>query len=197
MLKREDIIQIFDDISKAHDKTDLNLFYDSEMNRINIYDDGCWEEMLLIKGLQRMMNVMQGYFLNAYECYLLRCIFGENYSAVMKNNSREHLIEYYEFIAAFDIDPYVINKPDNEILFNADDDRFLSMDKNYRIEETIFPLYKNKKSKLSHANIEKKKRDVVDILKRNSKRNLHDLNRNIMDLIRVDEGFKKQIGCAY
>lgn len=188
MLDREDLFQIVNKISKSKESGEFNVFYDPEMNRINIFEDGNWEEMLVITGIKRIINIIRDHYLNAYECYLVRCIFDCRTSALSKSKSREHLSEYYDFIGSFNIEPYVKNKENSEIIGNVNSGN------QYEIEENIMPLYKLTKDKLTQSSIERKKRDFLDILKRNSKRNIYELNKNIMDLIRVDEEFKKTIG---
>lgn len=38
--------------------------------------------------------------------------------------AEEHLEQYYKFIACFDITPYATDKTNNQILYNADDDKY-------------------------------------------------------------------------
>ena len=91
---------------------------------------------------------------------------------------------YYKFLAIFDHHPYVYTEPIEYVIANYktdDPDEFRSygMDK-----------YNKLKEELTKSDINKTKKNVLDIVKRNHKMNLKKLNESISELINIDQDYK-------
>lgn len=81
------------------------------------------------------------------------------------NNNRILLDEYYKFIAFFDLPPHADN--------------------------IYLEIYKNIKSKIKRSEQNSARLKVANIVKQNTIANISKLNKNIIDLINIDEEFRK------
>lgn len=200
-LSQQDFLEIIDRISRVcngEKLVDMNLLYNKELNKLCLYDEGVWDEMLVQSGLVKILKYIQAYFLNNYECYLLRCIFSGENTSIRVQKSKELIFEYYKFLAYFCIEPYVKGRPNNEILVNESDDRFFLKDNDYSIEEQYMPYYINIRDKqISRSDVNNVKKEMIDIIKRNTKKNISELNMKITQLFKMDDGFKQSVLYAF
>lgn len=195
VLQAQDLMGVIDEMSsiKRDDATfeDLNLMFNPKYQKLMIYDNGDWDEHLIDNGISRIIVLVKEYFLDTYEIYLIRRI-REALTAL------EHLTDYYKFIACFRVQPYIKGQPDNKILYNSDDPRFEAASafhdiSAHSIVDHFYPKYQEISDGLSRGEISEMKRKVLEIIKRNSSRNIDDFNKRIVDLIRMDDGFKSTI----
>lgn len=181
----EDIFQIVDKLtsSKKENMEDFNILYDRDMNKILIYVLGDWQELLDTQGLISMAETIQKYFWDAYECFLIRNIErGED--AVMM---RERLDDLYRILAILDSKPCVNGKNNNQILYVADDEEYRIEPEwadvsAHTIEDTYMPIYTKIKQKLSAREKGETKKKILDIVKRNTKKCMMNLNKLITNL---------------
>lgn len=189
-LKTQDFLEIIDEISNASTRMDeINILYDSKLNKVRLYEAGVWEAVLLESGLKKVIETIQTHYLDSYECYLIRNMRCDGTPIIRRQEYKELLEEYYKFICCFDISPYIKGKPDNMIL----KDRDTTDDSDFAIEEEYMPKYEKVQGMIlkSEANTIKKK--VLDILKRNTSHNMDELNKKIFELFQMDELFKKEM----
>ena len=195
VLQAQDLMGVIDEMSsiKRDDATfeDLNLMFNPKYQKLMIYDNGDWDEHLIDNGISRIIVLVKEYFLDTYEIFLIRRI-REALTAL------EHLTDYYKFIACFRVQPYIKGQPDNKILYNSDDPRFEAASafhdiSAHSIVDHFYPKYQEISDGLSRGEISEMKRKVLEIIKRNSSRNIDEFNKRIVDLIRMDDGFKSTI----
>jgi bacterioferritin (cytochrome b1) len=124
-----------------------------------------------------------------YEYYLLRKIYKGERAA----RCRELLDEYFRFIGCFNIKPNFKNKNNFEIIYNEDNPKRFEPCNDYSIEEEYMKRYNNIRDKTTQRQVDKIKREVFDIIKRNSMKNIDDLNKRVLDLFKIDEDFKALI----
>jgi hypothetical protein len=174
--KKDDFLELIDEVTNILNGKNiehLNLLYDHKINKLAIYNDDSWEEYLLTSGVKRIISIIKENYLDSYESYLIFQI--DNSSEYKKQQCYELLDEYYRFISCFDIKPTVIGYHDI-----PKHDLYMSRYK--RIFEKI--------TKSEMTNI---KKEVLDIIKINSIRNVDEMNKYIMELLNADENFKKKI----
>jgi hypothetical protein len=99
----------------------------------------------------------------------------------------ELLDEYYRFIAAFDLIPYCKDRQDS--LIDIDIDDTLS----YKIADTYYPRFSEIKQNIKIADKTKIRNAVLDIIKRNTNKNIKTLNHNIYELFCKDSIFQNFI----
>lgn len=192
----EDIDDIIDRISKTaeEDLSDFNILYDKDMNKVIIYESGDWQELLASKGVQTIIQTIKDYFWDAYECYLIRSIEKGEHEIRM----RALLEKHYRFLACVDVDPFIVDKPDNKIMYNAEDDEywkepdFQNIDA-HSLQDRYLPHYRSLHQMLGKRERDDAKKLVIDIIKRNTRKCLMNLNKVIISIMDVDEQFKNTI----
>lgn len=198
-MKTNDLLETIDEVSKVCNcKTleEFNILYDNKFNRLKIYD-GVWEDMLMTTGIKKLVETIQSYYWYAYECYLLRKIFGHA-GTPSPSKCRELLDEYFKFIGCLDVEPHFKGKNDFEILYNDDDDRHHevvapSEYEKWRISEEMGRRYNSIRDNITKSEINGAKKEIMDIIKKNSMRNMDELNKRVAELFQMDEDFKEII----
>ena len=188
---------MIDQVSKVHicesddnsAKTfeDLNIVYDKHADKLKIFD-GEWEDMLLQRGLKKILQTIQSYYWDAYECYLLRKL---NSSTTGLNNvkMKELLIEYYKFIGCFDVEPFAKNKENVDVLGRPN----RTSENPFSVCDEWYPIYIKTRDNIRKSEINAVKKIVLEIIRKNSDRNINELNKRVFELFNVDEGFKNDI----
>lgn len=183
------LLEIIDQVSSLarNDIEDFNILYDEKYNKLKLYEDGDWTESIIISGIKTLLIKIQEFYLDNYEYYLIRKIeIGNNYQ--QKNKSRELLIEYYKFIGCFDIEPYAKNKSDPEIL----EDEYADDDGSREIGDKYNSLYIKTRDTTQKSFINNTKKQVIEIIKKNSQRNIKELNKKVTNLFHMEEEFKNK-----
>lgn len=188
-LKKDDLFEVIDQVSKIHKlKTfeDLNIVYDKTADKLKIFD-GEWEEMLLNRGVKKILQTIQSYYWDAYECFLLRKLYTD-INCYNKQRLKEFLIEYYKFIGCFDVEPFVKNKDNMEIMGRPYND-----DNEYSICDEYYNVYIGTRDNVKKSEINAVKKTVLDIIRKNSDKNITELNKRVFELFNIDEGFKNDV----
>jgi hypothetical protein len=196
-MSQDDIFEILDNVTKAENNSldDFNYFYDSDLKKLMMYESGDWKELYVSSGLKMIIRTIQDYLWNAYECYLIKKIKTTS-NGFDKQKLRDLITEYYAFLNCLDVEPFVKDRYDNMVLYSPDDDEYWiepspkNMDA-WCISEEYTKLYSN--IAITSRQKDKMKADLLDLIKRNSKRNVNELNKVIMSLINVDAEFKKDM----
>ncbi len=183
-LKENDILDIVDNISKVSDNfEDFNILYDADMNKVKLYSRS-WSPLLVDAGVKKIIEIIQDSYLYAYEMYLLKKIHdGKIINEIERNKYKLSLEEYYKFMNIFDIQPYCVDKTDDDIISNGSEE--------YTIQDKVYKLYNDMKISKSESN--KLKKTVTDLIKNNSKHNIKELNKKVLNLIDINEEFKANI----
>ena len=177
-------LEIINEISSICDGKleNLNIIYDQKMNHIKLYDEGKWKEYLLASGLYQIIVVIQDAYLDSYEIYLIK-----KYSS-SKGQSQAVFLElietYYKFIGCFDVEPVSKDKSDGFLLHGDNDNKF-------DLSEKFWDIYN--KISMTRGEVNKIRKEVLDIIKRNTNRNIEEINKRIMELIHVNEEFKSDV----
>ncbi len=184
------LFDIIDEISriKRGDLTHMNIVYNDKLKELNLYKSGCWESLILERGLKEVIEILKEIFLDHYEKYLFKQIYVSEKNLLNKQKYKEDVERHYKFLCCFDLYPYIKDKDDMEIL-GEDDGDFGK----YEIEEKWMSIYNNIAQNIKRYDINKMKKNITDILKNNTQHNLKDLNKTILDLLNVDEEFKQII----
>lgn len=173
--KRDDFLELIDEVTNILNGKSMeyfNMMYDSRINKLAIYSDETWEEYLLNTGVKRIINIIKEFYLDSYEVYLIHSI--ETSSEFKRQQSIELLEEYYKFLGCFDIKPSI----------NVDDEN---------VYTTYMKRYKQLFEKITKSESNHVRKEVLDIIKRNSVRNIDEMNNYIMELLNADEKFKSVI----
>jgi len=176
---------------------DINFIYDWKRKRIHVYG-ARWEEYLVQQGLTYLVDTIASYYLETYEIYLIRKLIDTKTTIKSRQRYTECLIQYYLFLASFDVRPYVEGKCDNKILYNRDDQEFDVIPEendfdSHRIVDEYLHLYNQTKSNMTMAQKRKIQAEVSDILKSNTRHNITELDKDIIGIINIDNDFKNKL----
>ena len=188
-LVKEDLLKVIDAVSNICTQLpkmeSFNMLYDAKMNRLKFYDNGEWTEQLILSGIQFMLKAIQDSYLEQYEFYLIRKIIADP-SMMVRQRCRNLLEEYYKFIGALQVEPAVKTvESDGEILDTSSTSTETC--------EEFRTLYNKQRTSVSQRECNTLKKDILDIIKGNSKRNISELNKCVLDLFQMDDAFKEKI----
>lgn len=184
-LKKQDLLEIVDKVTSFDDVSKCNFVYDANMNKFNFYNYGKWESFLHDAGVKEIIENIQKCYLDSYEIYLLKRY--DSCTHLVKQQIREHLEEYYKFISCFSIDPYVANKTNAEILGLKRENY------EYDIQEKWMKVFNDLQKQISIYECNKMRKEVATIAKINTKKNIVDLNKRMMEVFNMDEEFKQMV----
>jgi hypothetical protein len=200
VLDKHNLLEVINQItSLVTDETyeNFNIIYDEKFNRLKLYESGKWTDSWLKSGIRTLLMQIQSVYFDVYECYLIRKIEYSQLVPQHKTKIREQLSEYYKFLGCFEIEPYVMGRNDSEIKYNMDDERrdphLEFTDENTAIPILYTKLYTEIRDKTLVSQLKRIKIDIIDIIKKNSKRNLDELNKKVFSLFNMDEEFKQTI----
>lgn len=190
------MLEVIDSVTSMCQVENFNIILDEKLNKLKLFSCGTWKTQLIDSGIKELIEKVQSCYLDAYECYLIRKVIGHNGESLFEQqHAREHLEQYYRFIGSFEIVPYVIDKTDNQILFNIDDERYHEKDegKDHILQEKWYSKYKTIKVAMPQHDKNKIIKSVKDIIKRNSRSNVVELNKLMMEIFQMDESFKEKV----
>jgi hypothetical protein len=184
------LFDIIDEISKIRrgDLTHMNIIYNEKLKELNLYKSGCWESLILERGLKEVVEILKEVFLDHYEKYLFKQIYVSEKNYLNKQKYKEDVERHYKFLCCFDLYPYIKDKDDMEILGENDGDFG-----KYEIEEKWMSIYTNIVDNIKRYDVNKMKKNISDILKNNTQHNLKDLNKNMIELLNIDIEFKNSL----
>lgn len=197
-LSMQNIMEIIDTLTTFTDIDRFNVIYDKIPNKLKIFHSGEWCCSLLDIGIKDFVMKIKECYLDFYECYLIRKINSTSCNAVCRSRLAELVDEYYKFLICFDIPPFIQGKNNNEVMYPPDDPlhhkRVDPSDAEmYTIEEQFMARYNRAKTNMMASDLKKIKKDVHEIIKKNTSCSVIDLNKKMMEIIQMDEDFKKQV----
>ena len=199
ILDSNNILEVIDQVSSLANEhcENMNIIYEKKFNKLKLYDMGRWNDHLLFAGITTLLTIIQDNFFNVYECFLIRKIELSTLCYQDKFAIKEKLMEYYKFIGCFNIDPYVKNKNESEIIYNQDDKRcdpFIDpTDDNTALNQKYLALFTKVCDETKAGELNRIKTTVVDIITKNCLKNVDELNKKVVALFNMDDEFKQTI----
>ena len=195
-MSKDDLLEIINLATSvdSNNVEDFNLLYDNKMNKCCFYEAGVWKSAFIHSSLKKIINTIQDYFWNAYECYLIRKL-NQQSTYQKKNEVKEYLIEYYKFLGSMEVDPFVKNRSNNKILYTMDEDEYYqeyspSDIDHYTLCDEYHKLYKTTQNNLTIKQSNDWKNKIVECVKSNCKKNVSELNKLIMGMMNMDDEFQ-------
>jgi len=191
---KEHFMDMVSDItSSGSEISDMNIVYDSNTDHVHFAVGEEWELRRSQPAILFLVETLVLYNLSFYEIYLIRKLVSGRCVQL-----EECLTMYYHFIGCFNIQPYVFEKNDSMVLFNESDIGYSdTSDKSdieaHRIVDKYNSMYLRIRNTLTDADRRSASKEVIDILKSNHKLNISQLNKHILEVLRVDEGFKTRM----
>ena len=199
ILDKDNLLEVVDQVSSLSQEhiENFNVVYDKKYDKLKLYDMGKFEEYTLAIGIRTLLGKIQEVYLDVYECYLIRKIEISSLCQQEKAVIREKLLEYYKFIGCFEIEPFAKDKNNTEILYNMDDARYDSYlehtDDNTDISLRYNNSYIKVRGETKIYELNKIKKNVLDIVKKNCLKNLDELNKKMVEMFNMDEEFKQNV----
>ena len=156
----------------------MNIIHDEVGKKIKLYD-GEWKSLRYKCAIKDLLQSIKGNFLDTYEEYLIKKITNSKDSIFNTQRLNEFLGNYYHFLSCNELKPYIHNIND-ELIDNELKDIFYN--KYSKIYDGITNAEKNRTHK-----------EILDIVLRNAKQNIGELNKKIAALFKMDEDFKQLI----
>jgi len=197
MYDENQFIDMVSNITESKEVEDMSVVYDSKTDRMHFAVGGNdWEHKRPQQSITFLLETLVNYHLLYYEIYLIRKIHTE--SSFNRVQLKECLEKYYRFIACFGIKPNVHGKNDTQVLYNEDDERYndriqRGSIEDHRLVDEFHTLYLRILDSITEKDQREMTKEVLDIVKRNHKINIAELNKMILDVIRVDEGFRMKL----
>lgn len=186
-LDKRALMNIIDDITTFKDKEvkAFNVIHDEVSDKIKMYQSGRWNSQLFDDGIDDIVYKLKTCYLDFYESYLIRK--AHKNGAFVKQQMKELLKEYYMFIISFNLDPYVKDQTDGDLLGDE------SMNDRHDTCEEYHSFFIRIREDIKHMEVKRIRKDVGNIIRKNNKSNLVDLNSKVLDLIQADEEFRSRI----
>lgn len=171
-----------------NDIEEMNVIYDEELNKIKIFCDDEWECYMPDQGMKRLVQILRTNYLDKYECYLYKKIYMDKAIGPFSlNEVRLKLADYYKFLYILDHHPYVYKEKSEYVLENY---RYSNPDE---LCSYGMSIYDEIKKNVGKTDINSFKKNILEIIKRNHKKNIKTLNENIFELINLDCEFKNKL----
>lgn len=183
-LDQKDIMSIIDTLTSFTNVECMNMVYDDVPDKLKIFHSGEWKPYIMDIGVEMIISTLKTIYLDRYELYLIQK-YHKSRDIFEKQCIKERVQDYYKFIACFDLSPTVNGRPDGRILQTSQ--------RSHDLEEYFYPIYKRIQDDLKHYFATSLKKNVVQLVKKNNKAGILELNKEIMDLIQMDEVFKNDI----
>lgn len=182
-LDEDDFLDVINQTCKVTIPTleDFNMFYDPTLDYLSIVENGEWKDSLLRRGIKQVIETIQMSYFNVYEKYLLRRIYF-TISPRLKQVCEEHLQVYYSFLSTFDIEPFVKDKSDDDVLDNGKND-------NYDFGDKLYAKYKEIKASLKDTIKKSRIAAVVKLIQKNSKYNIYHLDNQVSSIMQQNTEF--------
>ena len=136
-----------------------------------------WFEHDISRGIEAIIMRLKEYYWDNYEQALIRMI-------EQNNSMLSKLEEYYKFIATLNVDPCVMNRNDNQLLFSPEDDEyFKGYSWNNKIAKQYFEIYQSIKNKITIRDKLNLYSTISILLNKAEMNNMKSLNNILFDLI--------------
>ena len=191
-IEQSDIIGMIDDLTRVKsDETEkMNIVFDKKLNSIRMYINKKWEIFWLDVGVIELIKIIKESYLDSYETYLMRKIYDYSTLASSQMCYENYLQDYYRFIINFDQLPYICecSLSDKDII-----GRELKETNSHYLEDHYHQIYAQLKKEAKRGQKLEIRKHIINIIKRNTIQNIDELNRNIFEVIKMDEDFKKNL----
>lgn len=175
-----DLYGLVDSVTTNMQPEQLNVVYDQTADKIMLFNEGTWKSYILDAGINELVACVKNTYLDHYEMYLIKKYTDSTMRA--KSMAYEHIMVYYKFLACHDLKPAIFGMSDGEILG--------SHRSTYDIEEFFYKKFKEQTDDLRVSELRSTRASIANIIKRNTKTNILELNKVIMDLIHMDDAFR-------
>ena len=194
VLNLENLLELINLVTKvdAEKLKQFSVLFDKKIGRLKIYRDKGWETFIEEFGIKEIVSLIKSYYLDTYELYLIRNLHADCSNISNRQTLNEHIEIYYKFIYIFDLMPTIFGLEDNEILGHS----LVETNPHY-LEEKYMKLYYSQKNKVKQIERDRIKKRLSKIVKENTAHNIEELNQVILEILKIDEDFRKELFETY
>lgn len=169
----------------SDDLSEISIVYTVKTDQLHIFDNKTWTSMQLKDGTRRVIQIFNENFLGEYERYLIkqRDVAG----ARQRQFLMEKLLKLYSLLVAFELEPYVLGKIDDDILDNNSS--------SHECEDMYMKIFRRAEKELVLSEKNKLVKHMNDVVKGSSKAIGLQLNKAIIQILECDKGFAKEKLC--
>jgi hypothetical protein len=181
--RADDFLRMVDDVTRWSGMDGVNVLYNAKADKVHIYDEGEWRDFIWRLGIFRIVEIIKENLLDHYEFALVRRMHSASVRG--KQRCRESLADLYAFLAAFDLTPAVIDHSDDYVLNDGEDDVG-----SFAISDEAQKMYEDVRRRQATTGVNRLKREIVGIVKKNSASTVHDINRAVLQLFDANPTFR-------
>lgn len=182
-LDEKGILQAIDNITLYSDVSRISVIHDTLSDRLKIFEDGQWSSMIFDAGVDKLMSKLQDSYLEVYELFLLKRYYKGN--AFVRQQSTERLKDYYRFIVCFNLDPYIKEKTDGDIMDSGVEA--------YTLADRFYTIFGDIKESIRYSDVRRTRQQISSVIKNNHKANVLEVNMKVLELMNTDSQFKQLI----
>jgi hypothetical protein len=180
-LDHHNLLDVVDTITSCTSMEKFNILHDNTSNRLKIYSNGKWNSLIYEHGVMELMQKIQSLYLDYYELYLLkRAYTGGAYD---RQCVKERLQNYYKFLVCFELMPAIKDQDDGDIMETDEDTTSL--------QDLYYPIFCELQEKMPLGEANRLRKKIHEVIKTNNKSSMLDLNKNVMEQMKIDEGFQQ------
>lgn len=172
------LLTVLDKCTSTKEIHEMNLMYDKVTDKLCIYE-GEWESFVFDQGIRELLEKMQEAYLDCYEEYLLKQYSQSSTKGRDKQRIKEALQIYFEFLECFDVQPR---------LKSSEEDWIQELD-----EGVLGNMRRKVRDELKASKLKEVRKMVYNIVKRNCIANVVELNKQLMEYIKMDTTFRDKI----
>ena len=190
LLKLDDLFNIVNTCTsrESGEPDHFNIFFDKMINRLKLFRGKNWEIFLEDAGVKQLISLIKSYYLDSYEIYLIRNLHNTIGPKVNPWQLKDHLIIYYRFIAAFELEPYITSLHDEDVVGH----RLMEYESDF-LSKTYYKLYNEQKNDQKETSVKSVKKTIANIIKDNSVHNSKMIDKTIIELLKIDETFRNEL----
>lgn len=173
------LLTVLDKCTSAKEIHEMNLMYDKVTDKLFIYEDEWGDPFVFDHGIQELLEKMQEAYLDCYEEYLLKQYSQPSTYGRDKQRIKEALQIYYEFLECFDVDSR---------LKASHEDWIQELD-----EGPLGSMRRRVRDELKASKLKEVRKMVYNIVKKNCLANVLELNKQLMEYIKMDATFRDEI----
>jgi hypothetical protein len=154
---------------------------------------GTWNKSATLdEGVQELLGIIQQQHWNVYEVYLIRRMFSYLDQATLDHEmeeARKLLSHYYNFLTAFDLEPYAKTCREEELCGCPNNHRHSLGPTQWKCVQ----MYNAVEKEFNEEEREQLFQRVLGLIKENSSANIELLHRCICELYYFDKGFASKV----
>jgi hypothetical protein len=169
---------IIEEVTAPKNSKHFNVVYHDATGKLKFFKQAEWMSLSLEEGIKMVIEYLRDYYLNNYECYIIRKYKDTETDLRMKHTFYERLKDYYKFLACFELEAYALVADDDDIGEPGASTEFGGL-----FEKVRDNMLMKECREISKA--------ILTMAVNNNKNSISELNKKMMEIMHMDEEFKE------